>query len=124
MPEKEMFHDKYFKQGMGLISGLPLPMDCNGEVHEKVFARCTFHPNCSSVIFVNCEFIDCEGDDLLRKVNRMAECCSWSNLCEGHRAKLAPELLTMIDAVPTEAEKRRVVNDYIGAALKRGEFTL
>lgn len=48
-----------------LMSGLPLPKGEDGVVRNCVFIRCTFHPNCSDVIFEDCELIDCDGDEYI-----------------------------------------------------------
>ena len=56
--------DMYFKdrpEGVTLMSGLPLPKDEDGVVRGVTFEGCAFHPNCTGVEFVNCEFVDCEG---------------------------------------------------------------
>jgi hypothetical protein len=59
------FDGYYFKQGEGLISGVPLP----DEVKDAVFYHCDFHPNCESVKFINCSFECCEGTEYLNKVD-------------------------------------------------------
>jgi hypothetical protein len=56
----------YFKQGKHLISGCALPVK-NRRVFEIYFSQCDFHPNCSSVKFVNCVFSACSGDEYLKK---------------------------------------------------------
>jgi hypothetical protein len=55
--------DCYFKhrpKGVTLMSGLPLPINDEGCVRDIYFIDCTFHPNCRKVLFVDCEFQDCD----------------------------------------------------------------
>lgn len=43
----------YFKEGHGLMSGLPAPY------REAHFIRCDFHPNTFDLPFQDCIFEDC-----------------------------------------------------------------
>jgi hypothetical protein len=49
------------------MSGLPLPIDPDGKVRNTRFKNCVFHPVCDDVVFVNCEFVDCNGVNYLTK---------------------------------------------------------
>jgi hypothetical protein len=51
-------------------------------------------------------------------------CCTTDNLCEGHRAKMAPDLLDKIDAASSKEEKDKIIGDYIADAYRRGEWSL
>lgn len=62
------FRNMYFKDDGShrqYISGLILPTDDDGVVRNKTFIRCTFHPACGEVKFVNCDFVDCDGVNYL-----------------------------------------------------------
>ena len=48
--------DTYFKQGKGLISGIPLSRTDTKETH---FINCDFHPNTWDLKYRNCVFEDC-----------------------------------------------------------------
>lgn len=48
------------------ISGCSLPNAENGIVKNVVFRNCTFHPGCKGWRFVNCEFVNCCGDNYIR----------------------------------------------------------
>ena len=50
------------------------------------------------------------------------ECCTLSNMCAKHRAKMNPDLLKKVDAAKTEAEKQKIVNEYIARAFAAGEW--
>jgi hypothetical protein len=45
-------------------------------------------------------------------------------MCEGHRAKMAPDLLDKIDAASSKEEKDKIIGDYIADAYRRGEWSL
>jgi hypothetical protein len=51
-------------------------------------------------------------------------CCTSDNMCEGHRAKMAPDLLDKIDAASSKEEKDKIIGDYIADAYRRGEWSL
>lgn len=60
----------YFKDrpyGESLLSGLPLPKDADNVVRRKTFISCEFHSNCRDVVFQDCIFEKCYGDDELNK---------------------------------------------------------
>jgi hypothetical protein len=56
-----MFRNTYFKQGSFGISGISLP----SMVENTMFIKCSFHPNCNDISFVDCTFEDCDGVDYL-----------------------------------------------------------
>lgn len=49
------------------MSGLPLPVDADEVVRNIRFIDCTFHPQCGSVKFEGCEFVNCDGVEYLRR---------------------------------------------------------
>lgn len=49
------------------MSGLPLPVQEDGKVHDIDFTNCDFHSCCKQVTFVNCTFTDCSGSEDLPK---------------------------------------------------------
>lgn len=62
---KKDVRNTYFKQGEGLMSGRPLPVNEAGKVVDISFVNCEFHPNCGDVEFINCDFNGCQGTDYL-----------------------------------------------------------
>ena len=62
------FKDTYFKDDGDhriLISARALPVDEDETVRNKSFEDCRFHPNCGSVKFNSCLFLNCDGVDYL-----------------------------------------------------------
>lgn len=51
------------------------------------------------------------------------QCCTWSEPCAEHKARISPELQAKLDAVDTEEEKTRVAMEYIMDAFERGEWS-
>ena len=64
------YRNYYFKdtpEGVTFMSGIRLPKNADGIVYGYKFSNCTFHPNCGNVKFENCEFVDCSGDEYIKK---------------------------------------------------------
>lgn len=72
MRKKIEMVNMYFKDAgtrpfVPLLSGLALHLDDDGVCRDYRFVRCDFHPVCESVRFENCEFVECTGDEFLKK---------------------------------------------------------